>query len=434
MAVLLLLGALALQDPAKVPAFPGAEGAGAFTPGGRGGKVLRVTTLEDYDPDREKPVPGSFRAAVSAKGPRLVVFRVSGLITLQAPLKIREPFLTIAGQTAPGGGVCLRNYGCVISETHDVVVRHLRFRPGDPMKKELDALSVLQSRDVILDHCSASWATDEVLSVTGEGCSNVTVQWCFITEALDRSHHSKGEHGYGSLLRVDGDVSFHHNLYAHHRTRCPRPGTYGAERGIHLDFRNNAIYDWISPAGYTSEDRATLNYVGNYLKPGPSTKDRRFAFKIGGAGTRMFVADNVLEGVEAADAWSLIAKARPANKAGEAIALPPVRTDAPADAYSKVLEGAGATLPRRDAADLRVAEAVREGKGKVINSQEEVGGWPEYAGGEAPADEDEDGMPDAWERANGLDPATPEDAPADKDGDGYTNVEEYLNGTDPQKG
>lgn len=430
MMALLVLGALLLQDSPKLPAFPGAEGAGAHTPGGRGGKVLRVTTLDDYLPDREKPIAGSLRAALAAKGPRIVVFCVSGAIALKAPLRIEEPYLTVAGQTAPGGGICLKNYGCSITGTHDIVVRHLRFRPGDVARKELDAIAVLKSRDVILDHCSASWGIDETLSVTGEGATNITVQWCFITESLDRSVHSKGEHGYGSLLRVDGDVTFHHNLYAHHRSRCPRPGTYGAERGIHLDFRNNVIYDWISNAGYTSADRATLNYVGNYLKPGPSTRNRSFAFRIGGEKTRMFVADNVLEGVEAGDPWALIARAQPAHKAEKPIPLPSVATDAAADAYAKVLDGAGATLPRRDAVDARVAEAVRAGKGKVIDSQEEVGGWPEYAAAEPPADLDEDGMPDEWERAKGLDPSKPDDA-ADKDGDGYTNIEEFLNGTDP---
>ena len=245
------------ESARTMQAFPGAEGFGRHSLGGRGGKVYFVTTLADYNPKakKETPIEGSLRHALSASGPRTIVFRTSGVIELVAPLKITEPRVTIAGQTAPGDGICLTNYGTQI-EADDVVVRHVRFRPGDSVGKEMDALAVYQCRNVILDHCSASWSVDETLSVTGEGCGNVTVQWCFITESLDQSVHAKGTHGYGSLIRTDGGVTYHHNLYAHHRTRCPRPGTYGKPPGLLLDFRNNVIYDWISPAGYTSDDPA----------------------------------------------------------------------------------------------------------------------------------------------------------------------------------
>ncbi len=416
-----------------LPAFPGAEGFGSTTPGGRGGKVYLVTNLRDSG-------PGSFRAAVEAKGRRIVIFRVSGNIELRSYIKIRNPYLTIAGQTAPGGGICLRNFGCQI-RANDVVMRYLRIRPGDTAGREQDALSVYLTQNVIIDHCSTSWGTDETLSVSGAGTTNVTVQWCMITESLNQSVHKKGAHGYGSLIRTNGDITFHHNVYAHHKTRCPRPGTYGKVRrgpggeqmGILLDFRNNLIYDWISPAGYSMADRATLNYVGNYLKRGPSTTDRGRVFSIGSANTRMFVADNFLEGTGngGRDGWGLISGAKPGNKAARAYPTAPVRTDTAAVAYRRLLEGAGATLPARDTVDSRIVEEIRRGRGRVINSQKDVGGWPALRQTEPPADSDRDGMPDEWERRYRLNPRSAADNARDQDGDGYTNVEEYINGTDP---
>jgi hypothetical protein len=415
-------------------AFPGAEGFGAHATGGRAGRVYAVTTLEDYDPKKkQKPIVGSLRAAVSTSGPRTIVFRVSGVIELKAPLVITEPRLTIAGQTAPGGGVCLKNFGCQI-QADDVIVRHVRFRPGDEAGKENDALSVYKCRNVIIDHCSASWSVDETLSVTGEGCGNVTVQWCLITESLNESVHHKGSHGYGSLLRADGNLTFHHNLYAHHRTRCPRPGTYGDPPGLLLDFRNNVIYDWISPAGYSSTDPVRMNYVGNFLKPGPSTTRRKFAFNIGGPKTELFVAGNVIDGLKPApaDNWSLIERAQPENRRESRFDTAPVATDDAAVAFRRVLESAGATLPARDAVDRRVIDEVRHGSGKVINSPKDVGGWPRYESTPPPSDADDDGMPDAWETQYRLNPQDATDGPQDVDGDGYTNLEEFLNGTDPR--
>ncbi|MFA6244667.1 MAG: hypothetical protein WC655_27230, partial [Candidatus Hydrogenedentales bacterium] len=416
------------------PAFPGAEGCGAMTPGGRGGAVLFVTNLEDYVPGQDAPIPGSLRAAVEAKGPRIVVFRIGGIIELKTHLVIREPYLTLAGQTAPGDGICLKNYTCSLEETHDVVIRHLRCRPGDGIGVELDALSTgANCKNIILDHCSVSWGSDETLSVSGAGQDLITVQWCVISETLDDSVHTKGPHGYATLLRTDGRVTFHHNLYAHHRTRCPRPGTYGKDPGLLLDFENNVIYNWNAPAGYTAKDPARINYVGNYLKPGPSTTDRLYAFTIGGDSTRMYVAGNVLEGVEGgvADNWTLISKASDTHKAKVPFPRVPVASQSAQDAYRLVLEDAGATLPIRDAVDTRIVENVRDGSGQIINSQSDVGGWPSYASGEAPPDSDQDGMPDSWEASHGLNPVSPADATQDKDEDGYTNVEEFINGTDP---
>lgn len=414
------------------PAFPGAEGFGATTPGGRGGKVYVVTTLEDYKPRKEQPIPGSLRAACEAQGPRIVVFNVGGLITLKDHLRITEPFLTIAGQTAPGDGICLKDYDFAVRDTHDVVVRHLRVRPGDNAHEALDAVSVYQSQNIVLDHCSASWSIDETLSVTGEGCHNVTIQWCFITESLNKSVHHKGEHGYGSLIRTDGDITYHHNLYAHHSTRCPRPGTYGQPRGILLDFRNNVIYDWVKPAGYTAEDKATLNYVGNYLKPGPSTADRNRIFNIGGSETTMFLADNVLEGASLprADNWALVSNADRGQKADSMFAAATVTTESAAEAFTHVLESAGATLPVRDKIDQRIVEQVRGGTGRVIDSPQDVGGWPEYRSGTPRPDRDSDGLPDTWEKKYGDQAG---EAGGDPDGDGYSNLEEFANQTDPTR-
>lgn len=417
-------------------AFPGAEGFGRHSLGGRGGKVYFVTTLADYNPKTKKDVPieGSLRHALSASGPRTIVFRTSGVVELVAPLKITEPRVTIAGQTAPGDGICLTNYGTQI-EADDVVVRHLRFRPGDSVGKEMDALAVYQCRNVILDHCSASWSIDETLSVTGEGCGDVTVQWCFITESLDQSVHAKGTHGYGSLIRTDGGVTYHHNLYAHHRTRCPRPGTYGKPPGLLLDFRNNVVYDWISPAGYTSDDAARINYVGNYLKPGPSTTERAYMFNIGGAATHMFVAGNKLDfsRLRGPGDWDWIEHAEPVNKLSEELAAAPVKTDSAEQARDRVLAEGGATRPRRDAIDARVVGDVQSGGGKVINSPKDVGGLPSFVGSEAPQDADSDGLPDAWEARHGLNSADAADQAQDADGDGYTNLEEWLNATDPRR-
>src|SRR3990172_5507517 len=254
----------ALSGTERTRAFPGAEGFGAFSQGGRGGRVLFVNNLNDDG-------AGSLREACRTKGPRIVVFRVGGIIELKSNLKITEPYITIAGQTAPGDGICLKNFTLWVKNTHDVVIRYIRSRPGDQMKVEQDAISIDTSKNVIIDHCSASWGTDETLSVTGKGCTNVTVQWCMITESLDNSVHHKGRHGYGSLFRLDGNVSVHHNLYAHNSSRNPRPGTYGdVRRGGLLDFRNNVIYNWGVRAGYSAEDKITMNYIANYLKPGPS--------------------------------------------------------------------------------------------------------------------------------------------------------------------
>jgi pectate lyase len=379
----LLVAPLALAAT-PTPAFPGAEGFGANTPGGRGGTVLFVTNLDDNNPRSEKPVPGSLRAACDAKGPRIVVFQVSGTIALKAPLRITEPYLTLDGQTAPGGGICLKNCETKI-HTHDVIVRYLRFRTGDELTAEYhnqgkdfepDALGIDDgSSDIIVDHCSASWAIDECLSVSGEGITNVTVQWCIISESLNHSIHSKGDHGYGSLIRCNGNVTFHHNLYAHHNSRTPRPGTYG-DGSILLDFRNNLIYDAIL-GGYTSTDPARINYIGNCYKGGPSSI-WNCAFSVGGDATRIYAEGNQVLGLAERQKrdWELISHLKDVNKQAKPFPAALVTTDTPERAYERILDESGATLPIRDAVDTRIVAEVRAGRGRVIDSQSQVGGWP----------------------------------------------------------
>lgn len=429
-----------------VKAFPGAEGFGAYAQGGRGGRVIFVTNLEDSG-------EGSLRAACEAEGPRIVIFRVSGIIALKSDLNIRNPFITIAGQTAPGDGICIKNYPLGVRETHDVIIRHLRLRVGDEMKKEVDALTATGSEHVIFDHCSASWGIDEIWS-TNKNCKNLTTQWCLIAEALHNSYHKKGRHGYGSLVSsYDGGITMHHNLYAHNSSRNPRVGGRQDMPGVLLDFRNNVIYDWGFRSGYSGDENIRLNYVANYLKPGPSTlpNARGFAFFLGGTRNKIFVKDNRIEGFPEKDQdnWQIVTKSTefkmipgenpPVFKEGDEsvcrvsqpFPAPEMPTESATEAYEKVLAQVGAILPKRDAVDARIIEQVKTGTGKLIDSQSEVGGWPVYQSAPPPEDSDEDGMPNEWESKYGLNPHDNLDANKDDDKDGYTNIEEYLNNTDP---
>jgi len=430
------------ETAGAVPAFPGAEGFGAQAAGGRGGKVLFVTNLNDSG-------PGSLREAVNADGPRTVIFRVSGTIALKSPLVIRKPYITIAGQTAPGEGICLKDQALGIA-AEQVIVRYLRCRPGDNTKAESDALSISSGRDIIVDHCSASWSVDETLSAsTGGKLGNVTVQWCIISESLDNSTHHKGPHGYGSLIRGGwgNGYTYHHNLYAHHHARLPRPGNYnGRDKdpdGFIFDFRNNVIYNWAgSAAGYNADgsngtDSITkMNFVGNYYKAGVNSTGN-LAFSESTRSAKAYFYGNAMNGAYPGDPWLLVTWSKFSPKDLEAyiqsepIPVPPVVTDDAMTAYTRVLADAGAVLPRRDAVDERIVNEVKTGTGKIIDHEEQVGGWPELKSAEPPADGDGDGMPDEWEKQHGLDAATAADGNADADGDGYTNLEEYLNGVKP---
>ncbi len=423
----LVLGCSAAGWTGELPAFPGAEGFGSATPGGRGGKVLFVTNLDDSG-------PGSLREACETQGPRIVVFRVSGLISLEKPITVQYPCLTLAGQSAPGDGICLRNYPFVVA-THDVVVRFLRSRLGDLAGQPEDCLLLANgARHVILDHCSATWSIDECLSLAGN-VSHATVQWCLIAEALDKSIHPKGPHGYGSLARANGPVSLHHNLWAHHNARSPRFGDdYDKPPYPAFDFRNNVVYDFGSVCSGLTQGRFSVNYVANYLRPGPSSKART-PITIGSpSDLAFFLGDNVFEGNDVLTVDNTrffnrveIEGRRQVQIVDEPFEAAPVKTLSAKEALEAVLATVGASLPVRDSVDARIVDQVRQRKGALIDSQNQVGGWPEYRQAPPPQDSDNDGMPDIWEAAQGLDPTNSSDGSKDRDGDGYTNIEEYLN-------
>lgn len=437
----LLCGACAAADAARPEpanaaaaalAFPGAEGAGAHSLGGRGGRVLRVTTLADDG-------PGSLRAAVETRGPRTIVFDIGGTIELRSPLRIREGRVTVAGQTAPGGGITLRDQPLLI-EADDVVVRFIRARLGDSTRVEADALSIVRGRRIVVDHVSASWSVDETLSAGSPGTDpeggvrDVTVQWSIISESLNGSGHAKGTHGYGSLIRAGfgARLSWHHNLWAHHSARMPRPGNYNGPdldpTGPLMEFRSNVFYNWGGTRSGYNADEAThiaYNFIDNSYVAGPNST-RPVAFHESNRLARAFFAGNSMNGSIPADPWSLVTGvAVAANRLAAPVEVAPVRPDPAASALERVLAGAGASRVR-DAVDARVVASVRAGGGTIIDSQSEVGGWPELERGTPWRDGDGDGLPDDWERRNRLDPGNPADGNGDADRDGYTNLEEWL--------
>jgi pectate lyase len=442
------------MPPPHVPAFPGAEGAGAVTRGGRGGRVIAVTNLQDSG-------PGSLRAAMEAAGPRTVVFRVSGIVSLVTPLLIEHPFLTVAGQTAPGDGICVRGQTTEIN-AGDVIIRYLRFRRGD-LNVNDDALNAHRSPGrIIIDHCSFSWGLDENVSLYrymkkgADGkdqklpIEQVTIQWSISSEALNPRNHAFGATWGGR------NVSFHHNLFAHNTARNPSIGW-----GDHVDFRNNVIYNWRHRTLDGGDSTSVVNVVANYFKPGPATQPGALQHRI--ARPEVFrtfnerpepgwwyVADNVVHGNASvtADNWAggvqfdppvgadmnaAIARGRAARPGAAA----PLKQHTAEHAFELVLADAGATRPRRDSVDARIVHDVRTGTATfgngIINTPADVGGWPSYHSVPAPTDSDHDGMPDAWERRHGLNPDDPSDGPKDHDRDGYTNLEEYLNGTGPRE-
>ena len=430
------------ETAVSAPAFPGAEGFGAQSIGGRGGKVLFVTNLNDGG-------HGSLREAVETAGPRTVIFRVSGIVALKSSIVIKKPYITIAGQTAPGDGICLKDHSLVIAADH-VIVRHIRCRPADNAGAESDSLSISSGRDIIVDHCSASWSVDETLSASSSGrLGNVTVQWCIISESLHDSIHHKGPHGYGSLIRgsFGNGYTYHHNLYAHHHARLPRPGNYNDRsedpEGFILDFRNNVIYNWAGrAAGYNADGSngtnsiTKMNFVGNYYKAGINSKGN-LAFSESTHSARAWFSGNCMNGSYPDGPWSLVSFSKfsdedmEAYKQSSPIPVPAVKTDNAFAAYKRVLAEAGAVLPKRDAVDIRIMKEVRNGTGKIIDDEDEVGGWPELKSTKPPKDSDRDGMPDDWEKQHGFDPDDPADGNGDTDADGYTNLEEYINNTKP---
>lgn len=411
-----------------IAAFPGAEGGGKYVTGGRGGKVITVTNLNDSG-------PGSLRAAIEAEYPRIIVFAVSGTIALQSTLRILSGDLTIAGQSAPGDGICVRNYNVNI-DADNVIIRYMRFRLGNEAGQQTDALSCLRRKDILVDHCSMSWSVDETASLYDT--ENLTVQWCLISESLDHSVHVKGEHGYGGIWGGN-NATFHHNLLAHHTSRNPR---FCGSRYHHhpewevVDFRNNVIFNWGHNNVYGGE-QGNYNIVNNYYKAGPATnkKVRNRIVNPSSPLGKYYVAGNYVDGFPeiTANNWSGGVQCENVDSTYSAAPIP-MRVALPEqsarEAYEAVLTHAGASLVR-DALDARIVGEVRSGAptygNGMIDSQEKVGGWPNLQSRPAPPDRDHDGMPDTWEQTHGLRPDQDDAALFTLD-KGYTNVEVYLNG------
>jgi hypothetical protein len=443
---LMFLGQISLADPL---AFPGAEGFGAYAQGGRGGDVYYVTNTNDTG-------AGSLRYGISsATGPRTIVFAVSGIISLQSSLNVNKNYITIAGQTAPGDGICLRNYSFGVRAQH-VIVRYIRSRMGDDSLQEADAMTITDgAKNVIMDHCSASWSVDECFSCStanADAIDNVTVQWSIISEALGYSVHVKEYHSYGSLIRgcYGAKYSYLHNLYAHNNGRNPRPGNYDTNPytsdplGLQFDFRNNVVYNW--GGSYPSYDADTvsvcrMNYVGNYFKAGPSSS-YGVIYDTGSPYFKGYYEGNFWNGSIPADQYSHIdfgsmtASQIAGWKQSTPFSTGPVVTQTAQNAYTSVLAGAGASLTR-DSVDARIVNEVltgtvtyygsTSGKAGIIDNESDVGGWPAYSSTAAPTDTDLDGMPDAWEVAHGLSPSNAADRNNYTLDVNYTNLEVYLN-------
>ncbi|MFW6256901.1 MAG: DUF7594 domain-containing protein [Bacillota bacterium] len=395
------------EDP--LPAFPGAEGKGAYATGGRNGEVYIVTNLKDAG-------PGSLRDAVS-ESDRIVVFQVSGNIELNSELRIQDN-ITIAGQTAPGDGITVRDYPTTVFGS-DVIIRNMRFRLGD--KHNLinsDAFTIMAEEDisdVIIDHSSFSWGNDETLSTYGN--ENITIQKSLIGEGLNLVNHS-----CGGLWGPR--ASYHNNLIYSNKTRNPK---FAYMDGDIADFRNNVVYNWWETSTYI--DSGKVNLIGNYFKPGPSTNESVKDKIIDPTATiaSIYLEDNFMENSPEVTDDNHLGVMDDYTKSDEPFSTSPVSTVSPEEAYDNVLEDSGATVPARDEVDKRVIKEVKEEKGQILHRQGEIGGWPELFTILPPVDSDEDGMPDMWEIYHGLDPYDAEDANQDRTGDGYTNLEEYIN-------
>lgn len=371
-------GPVALADRAPELAFPGAEGAGRFAAGGRGGQLLRVTNLNDAG-------PGSLRFAVEQNVPRIIRFDVAGTIRLKSDLVIRHPRITIDGRGAPAGGIALADHSLIVN-ADDVIIRYIRSRLGSQSGEEGDAISISGGRRIILDHVSASWSVDETLSVSARydktpGIYDVTVQWSIISESLRRAGHSKGEHGYGSLIRGGrgSRFSFHHNLWAHHVQRMPRPGNYTPiaddPEGPLIEFRSNIFYNWGgTAAGYNADTHsaATYAFIDNCYVAGPDTKGLHI-FREENPNAKAWFAGNSLNGVIAANQWDLVKGLH--NRLAAAPVVAPVKPEAASDGCNAVLSRAGASQPR-DAVDSRVVASVKARSGRIIDRESDVGGWP----------------------------------------------------------
>jgi hypothetical protein len=428
-------------------AFPGAEGYGRFAIGGRSGRVIKVTNLNDSG-------PGSLRAAVEAEGPRTVVFDVSGRINIESKLIMRDPYLTVAGQTAPGKGICISNYNFGMLGNHDCIIRFIRVRPGNTAGVTLDGMGLASCDHSIIDHCSISWTQDE--SFSSRGAKNITLQRTLISEALNIAGHKKYEKGkqHGFAASVSGDIgSLHHNLLAHcaGRNWSLAGGLDKATRHAgRLDIRNNVVYNW----GHRTTDGGAkeVNFVNNYYKPGPSTKVFHVLMAqreaVQAFGPQMYYADgNVMEGkFTAEDKHSGVFEQRGEPSENWLVDEPfyesYVATTSAKAAFKDVLSDVGCNEPMLDEHDSRVIDETLHGearyKGSVSglaglpDTQDDVGGWDDYGYEKRSADwdPDNDGLPTWWEELHKLNPNSPADdftdSNDDPDGDGFTNLEEYL--------
>ncbi|WP_163717525.1 T9SS type A sorting domain-containing protein [Mangrovibacterium lignilyticum] len=444
---------ISLKAQSNTPAFPGAEGYGKYTTGGRGGTVYYVTTLED------NTSPGSLRYAVNQSGTRTIVFAVSGNIKLKSRLEIKYDNITIAGQTAPGDGICIQDNSVFVGASN-VIIRYMHFRLGDETQTEDDAIWGRRESNIIIDHCSMSWSTDECASFYDN--SDFTLQWCLLSESLRISVHEKGTHGYGGIWGGK-KASFHHNLLAHHDSRNPR---FCGSRYSNLpdeeivDHRNNVLFNWGGNNAYAAEG-GRYNLINNYHKAGPASSNKSriiqpYADNGGNsqpAGTygRFYVSGNVLVASSSttADNWegvqmhsSSFASYAPGVtlddlKLSSPVTEPEITTHTAEDAYTQVLKYVGASL-KRDAVDTRIISEVTSGQptyldggngstNGLIDTQETVGGWPDLQATTAPTDTDQDGIPDEWESSNGLNSNYSSDGALYTLNDSYTNLEVYLN-------
>ena len=442
-------------------AFPGAEGGGMYTTGGRGGKVIHVTTLADSG-------AGSLRAALAESGPRTIVFDVAGIIELKSTLSIINGDVTIAGQTAPGDGICISDYDFKFEKADNIIIRYIRFRMGDEAKREADALWGRYNRNISIDHCSMSWSTDECSSFYAN--EFFTMQWCVLTESLRYSVHGKGEHGYGGIWGGK-EASFHHNLLSCHDSRNPRidhPQIYGNYVETHrgnVDYRCNAVYNWGSNLTYGGED-GWFNIVNNYYKPGPASSDKKYFVDAYGSYTKdgkvyadkypdMYLAGNVntkygLQNDITGIYWhngSSYGNYQTLKSVQHKLVGPSsedvyTTTHSAADAFARICTSAGASL-KRDAVDSRACGDAQNGKATypdggngskngIIDTQSAVDGWPSYGADAAAlakvADTDKDGMPDWFEDQFGLKKADASDGNAKTldHKQRYTNLEMYL--------
>ncbi|MDR0419719.1 MAG: polysaccharide lyase [Prevotellaceae bacterium] len=459
---------------ADIPAFPGAEGGGMYTFGGRGGKILTVTNLNDSG-------EGSLRWACLQGGARIIVFNVAGIIKLESPIRIKAPYVTIAGQTAPGDGVCIAGESFEIC-THDVIVRHLRVRRGEtnPARRE-DAVGGNPIGNIMIDHVSASWGLDENISSYRHmynpedgsihkkfGTSNLTIQNSISSQALDSYNHA-----FGSTLGGE-NASFMRNLWANNTGRNPSIGWNGI-----FNFVNNVIFNWVHRSVDGGDYTALYNMINNYYKPGPMTPKSspvghrilkpesgrsKLPYKVYG---RVYASGNIMEGNEKVtnNNWDGGIQIENQPNVGKHIEymkwdkphpMPYMTTMPTKEAYEFVLNNAGANIPKRDIVDERTIHQIRTGevyyvpdfvskvtsqnrrlpadsyKYGIITDIGQVGGYPEYKG-KPYKDSDGDGIPDEWEIKYGLNPNDPSDANGDLSGDGYTNIEKYINGIDPAK-